>query len=78
MHYNTEIKTKLKYRANNISYLLVNDAEDNLTNAVVRGSLRQKLRVMYSLSTGQYLFSSHEHVVRVGIFLQHTTRHTVH
>jgi len=46
------------------------------TEAVVLGTFWQELRVMYSLCTWQDLLSSHEHVVRVGIFLQHTTLHS--
>lgn len=40
-----------------------------LTNLMVDGSFCQQLSIVDSLSSGENLFSSHEHVIRVGVFL---------
>lgn len=41
-----------------------------VTNAVVRCSFSEQLGIVDSLSSRQDLLSSHEHVIRVGVFLQ--------
>lgn len=40
-----------------------------LTDLMVDGSFCQQLRIVDSLSSGENLFSSHEHVIRIGVFL---------
>lgn len=40
-----------------------------LTDLMVDGSFCQQLSIVDSLSSGENLFSSHEHVIRIGVFL---------
>jgi len=49
----------------------------NHTNSVMFGSFNQELVVVYTLSSAQDFFTSHEHIVGIGPFRVKRIRHSV-